>query len=108
VENCFKHGTSNMLEQPWVNLQIHLKEDTMYMKLMNGKAKQETGTLQRNSFGIGIENVRKRLELLYPDKHVFSITDIEEVFVVDLTLQLERINTPRKKEGNIFVLTQHD
>lgn len=108
VENCFKHGTSNMLEQPWLNLHIHLKGDTMYMKLMNGKAKQEAEPLPQNSFGIGIGNVRKRLELLYPDKHVFIITDIEEVFVVDLTLQLERINTPRKKEGNIFVLTQHD
>jgi LytS/YehU family sensor histidine kinase len=108
VENCFKHGTSNMLEQPWLSLQIHLKEDTMYMKLMNGKAKQETETLKKNSFGIGIENVRKRLDLLYPDKHSFTITDIEEVFVVDLTVQLERINTPRKKEENIFVLTHHD
>jgi hypothetical protein len=108
VENCFKHGTSNMLEQPWLSLQIHVKEDTMYMKLMNGKAKQETETLKKNSFGIGIENVRKRLDLLYLNKHSFTITDIEEVFVVDLTLQLERINIPRKKEENIFVLTHHD
>jgi sensor histidine kinase YesM len=107
VENCFKHGTSNMLEQPWLSLQIHLKEETMHMKLMNGKAKQETG-VKKNGFGIGIENVRKRLELLYPEKHSFTITDEEEVFVVDLTLQLERITTTRKKEDNIFVLTNHD
>jgi sensor histidine kinase YesM len=107
VENCFKHGTSNMLEQPWLSLQIHLKGETMHMKLMNGKAKQATG-IKKNSFGIGIENVRKRLDLLYPEQHSFAITDEEEVFVVDLTLQLERITTTRKKEDNIFVLTNHD
>ena len=106
VENCFKHGTSNMLEQPWLNLQIHLKDDTMHMKLMNGKVKHQEQ--QRDNFGIGINNVCKRLELLYPGKHVLKITDEEEVFVVNLELRLERINTLRKKEENIFVLTNHD
>jgi hypothetical protein len=104
VENCFKHGTSNMLEQPWLNLQIHLKENIMEMRLMNGKAKEKT--LQPN-FGIGIENVRKRLQLLYPDKHVLKIMNEEEVFVVTLSLQLESIRNLRKKEENTFVLTNH-
>lgn len=105
VENCFKHGTSNMLEQPWLNLQVHLKDDTMEVRLMNGKAKEKKST---NNFGIGIQNVRKRLDLLYPEKHVLKIMDEEEVFVVRLTLQLERIQVARKKEENIFVLTNHD
>jgi sensor histidine kinase YesM len=106
VENCFKHGTSNMLEQPWLSLQVHLKDNVMQMKLMNGKAKHES--LPKSDFGIGIQNVQKRLELLYPDRHTFTITDVEEVFVVNLELTLERVNTARKKEDNIFVLTNHD
>lgn len=105
VENCFKHGTSNMLEQPWLNLQIHLKEDRMEMRLMNGKAKEKT---QSSNFGIGIENVRKRLQLLYPEKHVLKIMNEEEVFVVTLSLHLESIRTVRKKEENTFVLTNHE
>lgn len=105
VENCFKHGTSNMLEQPWLNLQVHLKEDIMEVRLMNGKAKQKKPA---NTSGIGIQNVRKRLDLLYPEKHVLKIMDEEEVFVVQLTLQLERIQVARRKEENIFVLTNHD
>lgn len=105
AENCFKHGASNMLEQPWLNLQIHLKEDRMEMRLMNGKAKEKT---QFPNFGIGIENVRKRLQLLYPDKYVLKIMNEEEVFVVTLTLQLESIRSPRKKEENTFVLTNHE
>ena len=105
VENCFKHGTSNMLEQPWLSLQVHLKEDTMEMRLMNGKAKEKKPA---NNSGIGIQNVRKRLDLLYPEKHVLKIMDEEEVFVVHLTLQLVSIQVARKKEENIFVLTNHD
>lgn len=104
VENCFKHGTSNMLEQPWLNLQIHLKGNMMEMRLMNGKAKEKT---LQPTFGIGIENVRKRLQLLYPDKHVLKIMNEEEVFVVTLSLQLESIRNLRKKEENTFVLTNH-
>ena len=61
-----------------------------------------------NGFGIGIQNVRKRLDLLYPEKHVLKIMDEEEVFVVHLTLQLVSIQVARKKEENIFVLTNHD
>ncbi|AXY78748.1 two-component system sensor protein [Paraflavitalea soli] len=105
VENCFKHGASNMLEQPWLNLQIHLKEDLMEMRLMNGKAKEKK---QGPNFGIGIENVRKRLQLLYPDRHTLKIMNEEEVFVVTLTLQLECIRSSRKKEENTFVLTNNE
>jgi sensor histidine kinase YesM len=106
VENCFKHGTSNMLEQPWLSMQVSLKEDVMEVRLMNGKPKEPND--QQASFGIGIHNVRKRLELLYPGKHVLKIMNEEEVFVVNLSLQLERLNTTRKKEEPTFVLTTHD
>ena len=88
VENCFKHGTSNMLQNPWINLTIELKDTTIVMKLMNGKA-PATGVGQAQH-GIGINNVRQRLELLYKDKHDLQITEEEEVFVVDLKVELVR------------------
>ena len=82
VENCFKHGTSNMLDQPWVNLQVTLKQNEMSMKLINGKA-VENNNLQKKA-GIGISNVEKRLELLYPGKYQLAITSDTDVFVVNL------------------------
>ncbi len=33
VENCFKHGTSHMIEQPWLNMQVTLEDDRMFVKL---------------------------------------------------------------------------
>jgi sensor histidine kinase YesM len=91
TENCFKHGTSHMIDQPWISLSITIDDTLMHMKLVNGKAEQEaTGTA---SGGIGISNVRTRLELIYPGKHELHINDEEEVFIVDLKLELERANS---------------
>jgi LytS/YehU family sensor histidine kinase len=86
VENSFKHGTSKMLNNPWINLKIELKDISLFMKLMNGK-KQSTMELN-GRYGTGIENVRKRLDLLYKDRHTLQINEDEEVFVINLTMEL--------------------
>lgn len=100
VENCFKHGTSNVLENPWINLKIELKDTTLEMKLMNGKAPAVEKEQKRS--GIGINNVRQRLNLLYKDKYDLQIREDEEVFVVDLRVELIRIT----KKKQIEKLTQ--
>jgi LytS/YehU family sensor histidine kinase len=99
VENCFKHGTSNILENPWINLTIELKDTSLLMKLMNGKA-----PLNKNDFkqsGIGINNVKQRLDLLYKYNYELQIRDEIDVFVVDLRVNLIRIKS--LKEAEILV-----
>jgi sensor histidine kinase YesM len=90
VENCFKYGTSKMLKNPWVNLKIELTDTLLFMKLMNGKETNVAVISDRKE--TGIENVKKRLELLYKDKYDLQINEDEEVFVVNLTMQLVKIN----------------
>lgn len=102
IENCFKHGTSQILEQPWISLQINLKGQQMQMKLLNGKSTQPT--ISKNGSGIGIHNVQKRLALLYPGKHELTITDEEDVFIVNLKIELEQVNQPFLKT-NLLPLT---
>ncbi len=88
VENCFKHGASNLVEQAWISLTISIDGRRMKMKLVNSKPmdeKKATG----NKTGIGIANVLARLELLYAGKYELSITNEQEVFIVNLTLELE-------------------
>lgn len=86
LENCFKHGTSQMLEQPWISLHISVEADWLKMKLVNGKmATNPSGTS-----GIGLANVQKRLSLLYPDRHELVVNNEDEVFIVNLKLLLER------------------
>jgi sensor histidine kinase YesM len=102
VENAFKHGTSQMLEQPWISLSIFIEDDQLKMKLVNGKAEQ-----QKNSTGgIGIDNVRKRLELLYPNQHLLRTSNEEHVFVVSLRLQLDK-NLQTKETRQVAVMS-HD
>jgi sensor histidine kinase YesM len=86
VENCFKHGTSKILERPWINLTIEIKNGTLVMKLMNAKVPAQQDEDAKK--GIGINNVRKRLELLYTNRYDLQVREDEEVFVVDLTVEL--------------------
>ena len=102
VENCFKHGTSNMLENPWINLTVELKDTTLVMKLMNGKTPLN-GNIQDKQ-GIGINNVSQRLNLLYKDKYDLQIREDEEVFVVDLKVELIKIKN--KEQDGIPVQPQ--
>lgn len=94
VENSFKHGASQMLDQPWLSLSISIRDNMMRMKLVNAKAENYRSSSATS--GIGIQNVRRRLELLYAGKHTLKITDAEEVFIVDLKLEVERIAVPVK------------
>ena len=89
VENCFKHGTSNVIEAPWVNLTVEVNDKTLVVKLMNGKAPKKKSNLRKK--GIGISNVRQRLELLYKHKYDLQVREDDEVFVIDLRVELIKI-----------------
>ena len=97
IENCFKHGASTMLEQPWISLYILLRGKQMHMKLLNGKTNEEI--VDKEAAGIGIQNVQKRLDLLYAGKYDLNITNEEDVFIVNLRLELEQIHTKKTKNN---------
>ncbi|HBE39767.1 MAG TPA: sensor histidine kinase [Bacteroidales bacterium] len=90
MENAFKHGTSKQLDQCWISLNLTMDGPVMYFKLVNsielGDAEQQTKT-----GGLGLANAKKRLELLYKDKYVFEPKRLEDVFVVDLRVTLEKL-----------------
>ncbi|MFN4313623.1 MAG: sensor histidine kinase [Chitinophagaceae bacterium] len=88
VENAFKHGASQMLDQPWISIQIELDNNRLYMKVMNGKPPRPSRRSETS--GIGIENVQKRLQFLYPGKHQLQIVAEEDVFIVNLKIELEQ------------------
>jgi LytS/YehU family sensor histidine kinase len=93
IENCFKHGASNMLQNPWINFTVEMKGTELVMKLMNGKMPLNADP--NPGKGIGINNVRKRLELLYKDKYDLQIREDDEVFVVDLKVELVKIEVEK-------------
>jgi len=86
VENCFKHGASEDLQQSWVKITIDIGDDHLITKVENSKS-SDNG--RSGNEGIGIQNVKRRLDLLYPGKHELKIIDGEETFLVILTIQTE-------------------
>ncbi|MDO9376678.1 MAG: histidine kinase [Bacteroidota bacterium] len=89
MENAFKHGASHLLEAAWISLSINVEGDTLKMKLINSKP-IDTTTRNDGSQGLGISNVQTRLNFLYPNRHELSITNEEELFIVNLTVKLEK------------------
>ena len=86
VENCFKHGASVMRGNPWIKLLINLKGNELDFNLTNSKPINPP--VQKNKKGIGLMNVTKRLQLLYPQKHSLTINSSEDVYSVHLSLTL--------------------
>jgi LytS/YehU family sensor histidine kinase len=78
-----------MLNNPWVNLKIEVHGTSLFMKVMNGK--KHLQILSNTRKGTGIDNVKKRLELLYKNKYQLQINDEEEVFIVNLNLELLKL-----------------
>jgi len=84
LENAFKHGTSEQIEKSWLTVDISVKENKLKAKIANSK--NEFAPHSKN--GIGIENVKKRLGLIYPGYHELKINEEANFFVVSLTIQL--------------------
>ena len=81
-----------MIHNPWINLKIELSGTSLVMKLMNGK--KDFDRIEDGHNGTGIWNVKERLDLLYKDKYDLQINEDDEVFVVNLTLELIKGTTP--------------
>jgi sensor histidine kinase YesM len=94
IENCFKHGTSGVIEQPWISLRVETEDNELRMKLVNGKAHGHENIAP----GIGLRNVKERLQLLYPGRHKLQYHSEPEVFIVNLKLQLERVRLSKKEK----------
>jgi hypothetical protein len=86
VENSFKHGVSQMLDHPRINLKIYVEGNMMHFYLNNSKPPAAENQDLRK--GIGLENVRKRLDLLYPGKHTLLILTTEDSFSVQMDILL--------------------
>jgi len=87
IENAFKHSQASQSEDIWIDIDIQLSEKgRLDFRCKNNF--QPTSNTQNLSHGIGLENVKKRLELLYPNVHQLDIRETENQFEVHLSMQL--------------------
>ena len=104
VENSFKHGTSQMLEKPWIRIAITINENDLAFRLTNSKPGELNSQNGKN--GIGLKNVRKRMQLLYAGQHELQVHDAQHTFDVYIRVPVHKLNpvtslTPNKNLSEI-------
>lgn len=96
IENAFKHGVNRSIGKCWVDIHLTTDEKSIRFYVANSQpltikdkppdVKSDDTVSKDRYSGIGLENVRRRLELEYFEKHVLSIKDTDELYTVELIL----------------------
>jgi two-component system LytT family sensor kinase len=87
VENAFKHISHKTAEKNFVKLDMTRSNGHFNFMIENSKEAERATELHG---GIGLNNVKRRLELLYPEKHELLINNKEDSYKVDLTLKIDQ------------------
>lgn len=86
LENAFKHGVSNSSKNAFVSVKIDISENICFYMVENNKMNTKVNL---EASGIGLQNVKRRLELSYPGKHTLNIMETDTTYKVKLNLNLE-------------------
>lgn len=86
VENAFKHGVNSEQNS---NIRINIKANApeLHFLVSNNKVNNQSG-INKNNIGLGIENTKHRLNLIYPSRHLLTIKETENDFIVSLHINL--------------------
>ena len=87
IENAFKHGISYR-EKSFVKVEMKIIDNKLFFKCINSISKRTDTNQDENHSGIGLENVKKRLQLLFPDKHRLDISTKNDEFSIFLSVEL--------------------
>jgi LytS/YehU family sensor histidine kinase len=87
LENAFKHGVSNNHPKAWVNISITIYDKECVYVVENSKIPFSKPEADAKS-GIGLQNVKRRLALSYPEKHTLTVEDLPDRYAVKLNIRL--------------------
>jgi hypothetical protein len=85
VENAIKHGAQSTNEQSKIDITVSIKNTTLYFCVENSKPLIASSSKRE---GMGLKNVKRRLNLLYPDAHILEINDTEKGYCIKLSINL--------------------
>ena len=85
IENAFKHGVSSNQKS---NIDICLTADDGLLTFICDNTNYPKDNADRSGSGIGLENTRRRLQLLYPDRHTWEQTLVDDIYHIKITIQL--------------------
>ena len=87
IENAFKHGLS-AISDPVIEVELHTSGSMLYFRVAN-KFTKNPDEIKDKTSGIGLQNVKRRLNLLYGNRYSLLINDIDNWFTVSLQLNLQ-------------------
>jgi LytS/YehU family sensor histidine kinase len=90
LENSFKHGV-NQISEGFVDIILDVVDNNVILQIENSKPPRPQGIRNKPAGGIGLVNVRRRLDLLYPDNYTLKITEEADKYKVHLTLSLNDV-----------------
>lgn len=90
VENAFKHGINKESSGAWMNLDLIVDARTLVLRVENSLTEQRVKA--KGNGGLGIKNVNRRLELLYPEGHELNHGTDGKTYKVELKIQLDKLN----------------
>ncbi|WP_299307021.1 sensor histidine kinase [uncultured Psychroserpens sp.] len=82
LENAFKHGVEKLTSDAYVIIVLHSDKNQIYFSVENNYEIPS----ENNNKGIGIENLKRRLLLIYPDSHKLTINQTTSTYKVELTI----------------------
>lgn len=86
VENAFKHGASGDIDSPKIDIAITEKEGTIFCHAWNTKSQYQGEINDAYKEGIGLTNIKRQLNLVYPNQHELIIKDEENAFSLSLSI----------------------
>ncbi|PZR28998.1 MAG: hypothetical protein DI535_04630 [Citrobacter freundii] len=87
VENAFKHGIS-LTKPSYVMIKLYCDEKGIYLDVVNSRHTNKENTSEEGYSGVGMENVKQRLALLYPNTHSLKIHEDDAAFEIHLFIRL--------------------
>ena len=87
LENAFKHGAKGNTEGSFIRISTEIQKDHLHFSVENNKGIVDQITTGEQG-GLGLENIKRQLELLYPGKHRLTIKNTKDNFAVHLQLDL--------------------
>jgi hypothetical protein len=82
LENAFKHGVESLADSAYVKMNLSSSNNNIHFKIENNYEPMEINEAE----GIGLENLKRRLELIYPKTHELNIHRTTKIFAVDLKI----------------------
>jgi LytS/YehU family sensor histidine kinase len=84
VENSFKYGIKGDISNTFIRMDLKQEKNEFLFDIENNYSEMKLDT--NGQSGLGLENIRKNLEIVYPNKHEFNITKTKDTFKVSLKL----------------------